>query len=893
MQYNILLAEVLMAPFIKTELTEKDFFQEYALCYDRLVNRHNYPVLGDNQRNKNKRDYNMAYKNLLHFFSDDIRWGHIDDIGRFLDMFYSGQELSEHLDNGDIGSFYLKRIMDIARVFVTFRDGMVSLRSWSRQQDPILNNYNEFEKIELWNNITRTVNTDLFIAATYVNFEIDMEHMYNVPNLIYLADMPLKVILDKGVAETHIHAKAGISYQDIWKNAMTLSYDKCDHDLWYSTFFRIYAMIYLEGLPSGCSDFETYLFEKLQDGLRLEWFMDFLRGDVGALSKNAVEEFETGLRKKYPFVNPDGGDILFQTVLYNYSQRGTAADIILYYKILSRLQVTFDPFLFRCMMRYIRIKNHFFQDKIQRTVFKGLDYFQEFYNRATRLDGNIIDRRNYYYSIFEEQCRTGNLRVLEIKISPKVISAYRKNRSSIWEMKSKTLKQIQDIIYAYNSYITSQRESNANGEFIFPKLGIIFHFIKHEDSDNFNGITCTLNENLPPVECLNYNAMRKNYINYLVALDELLEEYPLLTDYIVGIDAASIENATEPWVFAPVFRTARKSRKLIPYSFEKRGVIQNIGFTYHVGEDFRHIISGLRHVDEVLDHFDYHSGDRLGHAIALGVDIDDWTSRYGMVAIPIMEYLENLLWMWQYAKSGNVGRVPENLEFKIMEIAHQIYGDEVLGIDIHLLWRVYQAKFEDVDKIITEKGSFITSGECELNERDSKDRESKGKWNFKKLLGTHYCPCYYEKYKKPIFVSTKENVDFYKDLQRFLVNKVECMGVYVETNPSSNAAIGDIPDVLNHPILRLNNRGLNMKQFEDSCVLTSINSDDPVVFSTFVENEMAYIYYSLINAGCKKEEVLLWIDKIRRHGIDSSFIKSNKSIDKMQEDFSEILKYQL
>ena len=48
---------------------------------------------------------------------------------------------------------------------------------------------------------------------------------------------------------------------------------------------------------------------------------------------------------------------------------------------------------------------------------------------------------------------------------------------------------------------------------------------------------------------------------------------------------------------------------------QQYSTIQNMGFTYHVGEDFRHIASGLRHVDEVIENFHYKAGDRLGHAI--------------------------------------------------------------------------------------------------------------------------------------------------------------------------------------------------------------------------------------------------------------------------------------
>ena len=223
-----------------------------------------------------------------------------------------------------------------------------------------------------------------------------------------------------------------------------------------------------------------------------------------------------------------------------------------------------------------------------------------------------------------------------------------------------------------------------------------------------------------------------------------------------------------------------------------------------------------------------------------------------------------------------------------MEVAKDIYGDNINGIDAHFLWRVYQKKFEDIDP---QEHKFIQDGKCVLLNSDSINLGNNDL--FDKYLCSHFCPCWYERYKKPIFVSMNENVQLYKNLQMSLIKKVEKMGIYVETNPSSNAAIGDISSILEHPIIRLNNRGLNLKNKIESCVLTTINSDDPLVFSTFAENEIAYIYYALLSEGCKREEALEWIDKIRLHGINSSFIKSKNSYYQMKNEIKTILNYKV
>ena len=75
--------------------------------------------------------------------------------------------------------------------------------------------------------------------------------------------------------------------------------------------------------------------------------------------------------------------------------------------------------------------------------------------------------------------------------------------------------------------------------------------------------------------------------------------------------------------------------------------------------------------------------------------------------------------------------------------------------------------------------------------------------------------------------------------------------------------------------MNLNSLGLK-KSGEDHAVLVTVNSDDPVIFNTHVENELAYIYHALVYNGYEKEKILRWIDKVRQFGMDSCFVKKIK-----------------
>lgn len=901
---NQLLARLLLMPLTDVEFNSRDFLCEFVRAYDQVVDGTRF--YKELTHSEAKDSLKAAKRALLNHIGTDSRWSHLDDIQMRLDLFYPGYKLVKYYDRNfnELGKFYVQHILDIARTFITFRDGVVSARSWAadslaESDDCLLNGYNALKKIELWNNISRTIPMDIVIAATYVNFGVNsVELLIDVPNLVSLADVPLSRILKRGVAETHIHMNVGFSYSFLWKSCVGLfKSGKKSSKLWFCTFFRIFSAIYIEEYYSGeHSSFQSYLLDERNNfskEIRFDFFNKYINGEELELSPNtATSSFKIALCEEYGNISWNSGDILFDTIYHRYSENGTSSEIIWYFKMLNFLQKNYDAELCREFLMYIRLKNNYFKDIVQKNEIGGLDFFQNIYHNASHSVYSMIPdskqaKHDAYYSIFEEQCRTGNLEILELKITPPTISSSKTGISDVEEMKRRSLKQIIDIVQVYREYIINTKNRSKNVNMLrFPKLGIVYHFIKQNDFDNFSGYRCILSGNADEFDCMDYGTMRTLNLRFCEALRILIQEHPLLSKYIVGIDAASLENSAEPWVFAPVFRSFRPDNYILPVSSETRERISNIGFTYHVGEDFRHIASGLRHIDEVISHFNYCSGDRLGHAIALGVDIDKLVEQNRVVVLPIMEYMENLLWIWSKSVDSATLKVQQNLEYTIMATAQKIYHN-IDGINVYTLWQTYNEKFNIMDRGKIKQ--MISENSCRLNPNTNNRHHP---WSVDELLCSHFCPCYFEQYSKPIFVRINdEEISLYKALQNYLRSRVEEMGIYVETNPSSNTAIGDIEGIYSHPILNLNHRGLGLDKNVDSCVMTTINSDDPLVFSTCVDNEIAYIYYSLLNAGCKREQVLDWIDKIRRHGLESSFVKYCGTYDDMVKDFNEILNY--
>lgn len=122
-----------------------------------------------------------------------------------------------------------------------------------------------------------------------------------------------------------------------------------------------------------------------------------------------------------------------------------------------------------------------------------------------------------------------------------------------------------------------------------------------------------------------------------------------------GLDVAGDENVLKIEWFAPILRWLRDGFMARP-----DGERPSTGFhlSIHAGEDYPHPASGMRHVDETVQFCEMRDGDRLGHALALGIKPKTWVKRQGEMLLPLDEHLDNLVWLWHYA-SVLSARLPE------------------------------------------------------------------------------------------------------------------------------------------------------------------------------------------------------------------------------------------
>lgn len=950
--------ETLLLPLVDSKQGEHDMllscFKEY-MDFQKKSKNNIYGVKGRYKKNSKYRD---EKKKLIRYLVERNHWHvkAVDDVEQICDVFYSMEELEDYIDvinkkynsytieNGIENFYLLSRLSLIACSLITYRDGIAAIRPWidkDADKKDIFKSGSVFNKIEIWSLLNRLMSPDILIAVAAVEHDLGIEALYEQDYNLFLADKLLVKSLQNGMAENHIHFNVGIDYQMVWLGYINLSFvekisvsqtNKKVYKRILAAVFRCIAALFLRNDKSYI-DFGKFIGEKLEDNSGIRDILKNLHNaryeeEIDGKSIDELSRLYRKLVKEEMFYE---FDYLMEKVYDEFCEYKTTSEFILLYQSYEYIKYhPTDTVFMRLFLQYIRVKNEFYHGYHERYVLQGLNYFQEYYGKSKYNSRVFFSAKQLMLEIFRSQAKMKYLRKLEIRIAPAVEGndmvhfSYKACRGRIIQ---ELYEQLEEIFSTYRQFILEctigvkdtkrllkKEELNqlteCDREYMYenirkasgvniPNVGIIFHFLKEKFLENNSSYYCWKRVLVNKQYKYTYSLERRYFLqNTALAIEEIRQTIPKIDEYIVGIDAASDENAEEPWMFAPAYKMVRSHNSTKPVSSflkENKVVfnrIQNIGFTFHVGEDFRHILSGLRHVDEVLEEFGYKPGDRLGHALALGIDIKDWIRNNEVVAIPLLEYMEDWLWVWGVLMESEIGNTVSRdaVEDKIMEIVEKIYFSTE-SINVRMLYSAYKAKFSCNHAEIAEKSRCCHMDEqyrfCKWDEvGEKKGEKNKEGWNVNRILLTNYCPVFTKRNRVELITVKMADLELFQSLQEYLVRKVEKKGVYIETNPTSNLTIGDFEQMTRHPIFSLNQ---NSRALPNHTMIT-INSDDPLVFNTNVENEFAYIYYAAEAEGMSKEEILEWIDRIRVHGLNSSFVQVEKEKLQILQEIERIIK---
>ena len=465
-------------------------------------------------------------------------------------------------------------------------------------------------------------------------------------------------------------------------------------------------------------------------------------------------------------------------------------------------------------------------------------------NKATKLERNILE----FKYIFDKQ--KGDLK-------------YTFGLSSIKEREKNTISTNNNLLLArfYHKRNQIKKETLAIDDFL---RNVRYKNVdKFSSSLKFNGIV----------------AYKKKHKLKNTVLD--------LSSLIISVDAVGKETHTPPEVFAPHFRYLRNGTKNLKcnifggtcnFKYHK-----NLIFTIHVGEDFNHIITSIRQVDECISFFDLQRRDRLGHVLSLGMKPHDWKDGIQEIIIHKGEYFDNLVWICHQLKYISCNKL--NLDKYI-----NIYTDKI-WILFDEIYPMYSGKTLQVSDLYRaweyRKNCPITYYQRERKEvlvgnyaKCVLDKEPSSK--IKELYELYHTNMHVRKVSNKIHIIDKNDIDIeelniWEAIQDKLLNKISSMGIIIETNPSSNVFISSMNSYTYHPIFRFHppkekylkiGKKFNKYGQRNGKISVTINSDDPAIFVTSLQNEFKTIKKIAIDKyKCSDKEADDWLNKIRKFGL--------------------------
>ena len=502
----------------------------------------------------------------------------------------------------------------------------------------------------------------------------------------------------------------------------------------------------------------------------------------------------------------------------------------------------------------VRVQSLFYRHVVQRPLTPGLQWFIRFYGRLSQ------PKKPMSASVLVETAATTcglgqGLKSLEIRTSPA-------------DSQTEMLQLVKEVDQAAQGI----RDIPERGKFEF---GLVLHFTKDRGGGARYGQpeANSINSNADPTAGRNggyrYAAYYAQRSRRAQALAAVLSRYPLANEIVRGVDICSDELAIPVWILRPLIRYVRSAADSGQQFLQRRAAVRvpPLRTTTHSGEDFVHLLTGLRQVDEAIERLEMREGDRIGHGLALGVDPEIWATRAGRLAITREQRLFDLVWQWSQPGCGDndQGNVL-SVDQQISQLSSRIFGKELtpfrlqtLVNDLHDEQRLEQVGFPWGFPHGDPRRDAYRGAET-----DTRDG----------LLYLYLCDVgVFERGQETIWIDPLSEATSLTLLQNQLRRKVGSRGIAVEVNPTSNLLIGDMGDLKSHPMWRLNSPLGN----DIPPVAVCIGSDDPIVFTSRLREEYQLLADAMALAGLSDEQARQWLNRARICGLEYRFTLESRS----------------
>lgn len=709
-----------------------------------------------------------------------------------------------------------------------------------------------FKDLFRWREITQLIGEDLVTCALLAFNDKDQtetHRRFDWPSVLHNDNPHLNYIYSqKGLCELHSHLKASTSTFEItWVCLM-------NHIAKKGNIFKKLAELHE---PSRTQELSTSLYQIITRAVELRWrIYQYLKSSdknaedllIKSITKEEEIDSKTNMEHEMYYEKYNLKWVADYIMVYPDSPMSIyAGERFLLYKSLQRIFAVNDDNLTGALYQYILAKN------LLRTYFIQLNRNIGFSNFKRYQDIKTMFLEKEYNNLVSslplwEASEHNFTRIFETRITPV-------------KSKKDLFKQIKKIT-KFTDPDTLPPDSDQSSVYK-PELALIFHFLKYMDKKSH-----------PEQRNEEVRSETQKGCEILQSVKSELK--------VAGIDAASSELACRPEAFAQGFRFLRH------YGFDA---------TFHAGEDFYDIADGLRTIEETITFLDLHACDRIGHAIALGIDAKKYyESRHYTVAMPKQYMLDNVVWLLMKSREYGITADPRTEWFLndtyqklINEIGYSKTNDGDRGlIDIRDYWdSMYlrgdnpESYNEDKHKVWTERLSpdtwdYYARLDCErINDIRKYNRAAICLYR-----NYHSDPTVRERGGKvKSFLLTHGYVQLITGLQKMMMRKISKNQLCIECCPSSNIRIGRLDRFDTHPIFRF----MPVKNSDSRYTLAvTVNTDDLGVFATSLPNEYSLLALALLkkkdaegNNIYSSQEVYDWIERVIDNSHKFTFLKHN------------------
>lgn len=665
--------------------------------------------------------------------------------------------------------------------------------------------YVKNEYFEKWQNSILSISPMLIISYSifkqtqqsfYVNEEDYIKRIFERTALPSIFEPQMNKILESSkLNEMHMHLNGSTEIDIVWQDAM-------NHNIkFYKELKKSFRDSYVSEQYLQLSNFEQVdlyrllkIAAQIRDKLLCIIYQQTVFKDI--FNKN---NFDIGkslyyISKIHPIKEIEKNIFFNNPIQY---------ESLFFIKCFKYLISSKNNYFAKLFHYYILIYSYFQKLLVQQKNQIGFDQFQKItLNQIRELTEKKYEAR--YHQL--QGMYFDSLNVLEGRFAPK-----------------KNLKESLNLLNSISSGYTIEHQNKF-------ELKLVAHFIKEKDKRN--------TEEIITFRDLNLRIKNKKLLEVLLESMKFKNNITNICykNLIVGFDAAANELHASPEVFSPIFRKL----SFLGYS----------NFTYHAGEDFVHILSGLRMIYEAVMFLNLKPGNRIGHATAMGIEPEFWKEKLNDSKLLIKkgEWLDNLVFAFKMCLDNFILYEMHNkIEIEIRKYFTEIYDNKYYSINkIIEAWEC--RKYDPLIVFGWREASFFDQFENnELKDYINLDKD------IQILYEKYHAREHIKNYNKMIEISPIEIFDCtsLRLLQNCIIQFLNDKEIAVETLSTSNVRISYYEKYKEHHLLRW----LGLTNKLDPLPNVVVGSDDTGIFATNIQNEYLHIYQALRNKLNKKEAI--------------------------------------